>query len=886
MFGTLVGSVKNRIFAAASTVALTCAPGVLPEALAADFSQAKKTYVPPTSIDRRIDFTALREHQAVQYKSAPIASSHSVSSPARFSSSSSGIVPPPPPYSSSLVSNARAARTQLKKLASSPQAQAALTSMKNRAAELVRAGKFDEAKMMAARALQMSPQDKQVLKQMGNAGLDRAKQFLNNGEFDKALQYARQSLAYDGSNPDAKRTVDQLLTKAGLNPDSAEQRLKNADLLASQGRTEEAFVEYQASLRLKPSADAHIGVGNIALRSGQKEQAKQQYQSAIELDPASSAAYRQLGLLKYSGGDVVGANAALSRALVLNPKDKHASKSLIELWQHQVSKVPSANSHLGLARAYQLSGDLQSAQAQYRTVVRLDPENPHLPAARQAFKLALSRQEAERAAQAARTLETHGAINDAYEKIHEAVKLSPGDASLRVHQGQLLEKLSKYNSAREAYLNALKIDPRNGIAAERLKSLPGEDRFAAGSLSMPPSQTLAAPPAVATNGTLTPGMPAPSHDPVSNISNFATQLRDQILTQKTQIQQVEDVAQKVISQIGKQQTSEALVTASGPTATAAAVTAGTAAAESAADSAGSSAADAIAAAAQAIAAAKGGGTPATTSAAATSAPASGTATGTAAAAPAAEPATPSISDTLLKPFPKATSALKQMQALKQQNDQLRQQLEKMQQSIRQMKGVPTGAAGEGPAADASALGISTPIATAAQAAALPPQMQNAPPLAPPLATSFAQQTAPLMTPLQAEMPLLDPSALGVPSSVAQQMVPLRQPIAVGTPVRLELEGVNTKLGGVELAVVLRNDGDVPLILPPKVRAVINYSNRRPAEVKPVFADSAVPARGAIRGVIRVPYDKVDPTADLVIPGLLPEGSRQRDIHLITSMASR
>src|SRR5207244_3734283 len=107
----------------------------------------------------------------------------------------------------------------------------------------------------------------------------------------------------------------------------------------------------------------------------------------------------------------------LSHALTLDPSDTASKKTLLELWQHQVSHNPKdANAHLGLARAYQLGGDLPSAQSEYRQVVRLDPTNPNLPAARQSFKLALARQEARRSLEAAKTLEAHGAAKEAYQK--------------------------------------------------------------------------------------------------------------------------------------------------------------------------------------------------------------------------------------------------------------------------------------------------------------------------------------------------------------------------------------------------------------------------------------------------------------------------------------
>ncbi len=843
-----------RMTGLALSVAI-CAPNVLLPATAADFSHARKMYVPPTMIDRRVDFTALREHQAVQqYRTDSIGTAPRTVARAKNTSnrpiglsatSKNGISAPPPPLAGSISSSSKAIQDQMKKLASSPSAQAALANMKAKANELVRSGRFEEAKQLASRALQMAPQDKTVLRNMSLASLDRAKSFVNSQDFDKALQYARESLAFDGTSPEAKKIVDGIILKGGGNPSSASERLKNGDALAAQGKHDEAYVEYETSIRLKPSADAHVGIGNIAQKAGQKDRAKAEYHAALEVDPSSAPAYRQLGLMKYSQGDVVGANAALSRSLVLNPKDDAAGKSLVELWQHQVSKVPSANSHLGLARAYQLSGNLQAAQTEYKNVVRLDPENAHLPAARQAFKLALSRHDATVASEGAHTLEAHGAISDAYEKAHEAVRLSPGDADFRVYQGQLLEKLNKHSAARDAYLNALKINPQHAIAASRLQSLPANSSPPlAPELGQPLSQTLMAP-SVATAGSLTEAVPSGvTSDPVVNISNFATSLRDHMFTQKNQIQQFETAAQSVLSQIGKP-TTETLATSSDAAIDAAL------AAEPVAAPANGSVSDALSSAAAAIAAANGGAPATTTAATASSA----------------------AESTFLKPGSKASSAYNQMQSLRKQNDQLQSQLKKMNESLQKIKGAsPDISSAPSVATSQNAVAMGSPLA--AEAAFEPP-------VAPSISSTLAaaQQLPGGQLPgINYRTPVIDPGS--------GKAIPLRQPISVPNAVRLELEGASPRMGSVELSVILRNDGDAPLPIPSRLKAIINYSNRRPAEVKPVFADAAVPAHGAIRGIIRVPFDKVDPSADLVIPGLLPEGYSQRDVHLITSMASR
>ena len=815
-------------------------------------------------------------------------------------------MPPPPPYPSvNLSQEAKAIGTHIQRIANSPQAAQAFATLKKKAEQFASDGKLDEAKHTVAKALQLTPHDKTLVKDVARLSIDKAKQFENSQDFDKAIRYARQSLAFDGTSADARKMLDGLLEKTGINATSAADRIKNAELLASQGRSDEAAVEYQAALRLKPSADAHIGLGNLAWKAGQKDKAKAEYQEAIEVEPTTAAGHRQLGALKYAQSDIVAANAELSRALILDPHDKQAAKTLVELWQRQVSQVPGSNSHLGLARAYQLAGDLSSAQTEYRTVAQADPNNPHLPACRQSFKLALARQEADKAVEAAHTLETQGALPEAYQKVYEAVGLSPGDADLRVYQGHILEKLNRFESAKQAYMNALKVDPHNLLAAARLKALPTQAppplapaiSGSAGSLGSAGSAGsagpfVAPPPLSATAGSALPL--AVTHDPVANISNFAYALRNHMVTQKTQLQKIEDAAHQMIRTIGGGSPTELSLASDGVSAAggiSASSSIGATGIGASNDPLAGSVSGALSSAASAIAAAKGGApsaTPPITASpgfdASTSAPVAGAATTAAAAG--------SSSD-LLNAMPKADGAYKKLMVLQKKNEQLQQQVQKMSQALKKAR---TGGQSNG-ASDSSS------------ASTADPGLNDAPPLAPPISTnriSDAPAVAPSFSQSALDYPV-DPAALKpmlpvgydplasnpINTSAPAQSAPPQpappQPVAGAmTPatVRLELQGADPQVTGVELSVLLLNDSDHPLMLPKNMRAIIKYNNRRDAEVKPVFKESFVPSHGQLRGVIRIPFDKVDPTADLLLPGLLPPGSSSRDLHLTTSMASR
>lgn len=591
----------------------TCVP-----ARAADFKNAKKIVVPATTYPRRLEYTSNNRESGIgpSYGTyAPDSASYGASA-----GSKSGLVPPPPPVTPGLLpsslqsevpppppapslsgglpfspSSSRSMTPQ--KVSGDPTRQSAaarnianseanktaatsaiVESATSHADILVKQGKLQEAQALLEKYHKTYPTSKPIKTKLGEVSLARAKFAIRHDNYEEGVEQARLALSYAGQSPEAKSVLDQALKHQGVDPKSHSHRLAQGDMLYGQGKEHLAKVEYESAKQLHgASADPHIGLGNVALKQGKLKEAKTHYQQALEKNPNSHIALRQLGIVRYKQKDVVGANSDLSRALVLNPEDKIAGDQLVELWHRQVSARPNdANAHLGLARAYQLKGDLKSAQNEYRTVVKIDAEHPNLPAARQSFKLALARQEALRSHEAARTLEASGALQDAFNKAGEAVDLSPGDVPFRMYQAELAEKLGNLGQAKQLYLEVLRKDSKNTVAAQRIQALAGIDAVGGSSAdTLPPVA-----PAHTSNGALkatagslagllpggttgaanagegaalpylpgpygapiTPGLPlkSPSSDHVTNMSGFLSQLRDHTLKQQKQLKDQED----------------------------------------------------------------------------------------------------------------------------------------------------------------------------------------------------------------------------------------------------------------------------------------------------------------------------------------------------------
>jgi tetratricopeptide (TPR) repeat protein len=580
---------------------------VMQSSKAADFSRAKKVFVPPTRIPRRYDSEAAST-EGDSYASSATYDPGYTTPTAYKSGKVAGkyrLVPPPPPLTPTLLppgllhsqassateSTGSVAKPQrwsttvqktLKRAANSPKVASFLDQAQTKAQNLIKEGKLDQAQELLKSYVKSLPRDPALKSEFARVTVQRAQQLLSDQNIDAAGRMAREALSVQPQNQAAQTVLAQVMKKQGLSAENEADRVKAATELLSKGKTSEAELEFNTANKLKPSADAYVGLGDIAMKNNNKEKAKLEYQKALELEPHSGAALRQMGIIRLGQSDVVGANSDLSRALVVNPNDKVASRNLIELWQKQVTTSPqSANSHLGLARAHQLSGDLQSAQAEYRKVVEIDPNNPNLPAARQSFKLALARQEAHHAVEAAHNLEAAGALQEAHAKVSEAVKLCPGDSSFKLYQAQLSEKMntvagggggSESNSANglvsaaaaagglAAAAPALLLPGLSPPVAPSFKNtgVTAGQAFSGGVAEAPPAMSL-------------PGIPKPapvsSATQVSSMSGFLTSLRNYSVQQKAQSQQMEDAAHAALRGL----TEPAAATGAGAAASAATV---------------------------------------------------------------------------------------------------------------------------------------------------------------------------------------------------------------------------------------------------------------------------------------------------------------------------
>lgn len=477
-------------------------------ARAADFSHAQHVFVPPTSIPRHFDSESLNYGNATG-DSPDIYPTHDMptngASTKTFTQNGRSVSKTI--YSGSKQSQARGNTTNSANVDAPPAMNAFVSQARSKAQALVKAGQLSAAEEMLQTDLKAVPKSPGLQTELANVRVARAKYALKTGDIPLATQHAEAALLVQPNSSAAKSVLAEINNKDSATTSGIADHLAKAKVFIGQANYAAANCEIQAAIKIRETGDAHVALGDLASKQGNLETARSEYAKALQMDPESGPALRQNGIFKLHNNDVVGANKDLSRALIINAKDKEAATALQKIWHDEVAKNPtSANAHLGLARAYQLSEELTLAQTEYREVVRLDPHHPSLPSARQSFKLALAKQESVKCLQAAKTLEDAGAFTEAHQKAVEAVNISPSCVSARLYQGAICEKLNLYSEAHDAYMAALKYDPKNAIAARHLRALQQNANSAELASSTGPGQSTVSSSGSASNST--PNVPA------------------------------------------------------------------------------------------------------------------------------------------------------------------------------------------------------------------------------------------------------------------------------------------------------------------------------------------------------------------------------------------
>ena len=241
-------------------------------------------------------------------------------------------------------------------------------------------------------------------------------------------------------------TAWRLRKRIRRHPGDAAMRLRLVALLDAEAtgtsdddaHADERIALLEEALRIDPAAvgaETHAHLGHLLSRRGRLEEAADAHAEAARLDPGDFERQREAGSALAVAGDLVGAGAALRRAVALGAGGRRAEEA-------------EALSALGGVLAQ--TGDFDGALAQTAGALQRDPRNA---GACSVMGVALAEK---------------GRLGEALSQTRRAVKMDPTSADALTAHGRVLHLGEDYAAAEAAHRKALTLDPCNPTAATNL----------------------------------------------------------------------------------------------------------------------------------------------------------------------------------------------------------------------------------------------------------------------------------------------------------------------------------------------------------------------------------------------------------------------------------
>jgi len=227
------------------------------------------------------------------------------------------------------------------------------------------AGKASEAE---AKAKEEANQKFKAMQDLFNAGVDLVKQAKEvQSSIAKASLDQRAALKEKVSSLSADAVTKLEAARSSLNekdPNMVVVWSRLAEAYDIGGRDDDAVNAYQQALKLKEDASEYDNLGNVLARQGKIEDAGKMYQKSAELDPANAAhAWLNFATVLYNKGRSKDAAEQADKSVKLDPKNARAwyvlgasLVGMIEMKKEGDKEVP--NVPPGTADALQKAVDL------------------------------------------------------------------------------------------------------------------------------------------------------------------------------------------------------------------------------------------------------------------------------------------------------------------------------------------------------------------------------------------------------------------------------------------------------------------------------------------------------------------------------------------------
>jgi tetratricopeptide (TPR) repeat protein len=317
----------------------------------------------------------------------------------------------------------------------------------------------------------------------------------DKGRIHENKDYLTSYLPFPCVRPEDYRSLDHKQTVAVVLSQTA---------LAVQHRGNAVLAQQFFTLALEfdpDNAEAHSGLGFLALASGSIDDAIAHFRRAIEADRAFREAQGGLGSALHAKDDLAGAARAYRKAVELCPNEPKAVFNLAQVlydsekldesatfFRKYTQLVPNdPDGYARLAFPLEDAGDLDGALAAYQKAIQLNPQyvdayinmgivyekKENFAAARQSFETAIRLQPASALAYAglARVFNSQGHTQQALAAITRAIQIDRTNPAVWLDYGAILRDVGDLARAIESYQRAVLLAPDDPEAYGALAEL-------------------------------------------------------------------------------------------------------------------------------------------------------------------------------------------------------------------------------------------------------------------------------------------------------------------------------------------------------------------------------------------------------------------------------
>lgn len=296
-----------------------------------------------------------------------------------------------------------------------------------------------------------------------------------------AMTQFRTALYYDINNDIARKNLETQLQVKKVNPKDSTVRLLEAEDERAQSNFFAALGELNEINKIQETPRAFLMIGKIyhvlSLRSiddkvGFMAKSLKNLDKAQLLEPRNPEPIIAKGDIYVAKGKISKGIDYYKQAIELDPTNGPAQQALVNGWLAAIRVAPSiANNFVGLATAYQLQGNIDQAEKNYRRALQLEPTNQLAVDGIKAIENDKVQMELDLFLNRAIAFQKEGRYDESIDSYIKAVRLSPRNADIHYNVGTSFQAKKDWFQAEKAYRRALELDPNHKEAILALKAL-------------------------------------------------------------------------------------------------------------------------------------------------------------------------------------------------------------------------------------------------------------------------------------------------------------------------------------------------------------------------------------------------------------------------------